>query len=108
VVAVQLALVLVYLASMGYRTLAARTIVTAFEIGQNVLAIAIFILGQAVMAPTSSQRLLVSVTCDIGARQLCSPVSARSKGSGPELNGVRDFRWRLANRRDVVCSECRR
>jgi len=75
VVAVQMALVLVYLASMGYRTLAARTIVTAFEIGQNVLAIAIFILGQAVMAPTSSQRLLVSVTCDIVAlgsyRALC-------------------------------------
>jgi hypothetical protein len=67
VLAIQLALVLVYLASTGYRTLAAQTVVTAFEIGQNAVAIGLFILGQAAMAPASSQRLLAAVICNIVA-----------------------------------------
>jgi hypothetical protein len=64
----QLTLVLVYLASMAFRTLATRTVVTAFEAAQNFVAIGLFILGQVVMAPASGQRLLAGVFCFIIAK----------------------------------------
>jgi len=68
VVAIQLTLVLVYLASMAFRTLAARTVVAAFEIGQNLVAIGLFILGEVVMAPASRHRLLAGFVCFIIAK----------------------------------------
>jgi hypothetical protein len=66
--AVQLALVLVYLASMAYRTLAARTLVTAFEIRQNAVALGLFILGQAALAPASRLRLITGILCFLVAK----------------------------------------
>ena len=63
VLGVQLALVFVYLASMGYRTMAAQVVVNAFDIGQNAVAIGLLILGEAVMAPASGQRLVAGVIC---------------------------------------------
>jgi hypothetical protein len=68
VMAIQLTLVLVYLASMAFRTLARQTVVTAFEMAQNLLAIGLFILGQVVMARASRQRLLAGVFCFIIAK----------------------------------------
>jgi hypothetical protein len=58
VLAVQLALVLVYLASTGYRTLCAQRMITVFEIGQNIVAIGLFILGQFLVSPGSRRRLV--------------------------------------------------
>jgi hypothetical protein len=65
VLGVQLVLVLVYLASMSYRTLATRTTVTAFEMVQNVVATGLLVLGQIVLASASRQRLLIGVICFI-------------------------------------------
>lgn len=68
VLAIQLALVFVYLASMGFRTLAARNVASAFEIGQSVLAVGLFILGQVILAPACRQRFVAGVTCFILAK----------------------------------------
>jgi hypothetical protein len=65
VLGIQFVLVLVYLASMSYRTLATRTVVTAFEMVQNVVATGLLVLGQIVLASPSRQRLLIGVICFI-------------------------------------------
>lgn len=68
VLAIQVALAFLYLASMGYRTLAAGATATAFEIGQSAVAISAFILGQFVMAPAGSHRLLTGIVCFLLAK----------------------------------------
>jgi hypothetical protein len=72
VFAVQLALVLVYLVSTGYRTLCAQRTITVFEIGQNIVGIGLFILGQFVVAPGSSSQFLGAVIWVVLALGSCA------------------------------------
>jgi len=65
VLGIQLALVIIYLASTSYRVLAARTVLTGFEIVQNVAATGLLVLNQIVMTSAGTQRLLVGVICFI-------------------------------------------
>jgi hypothetical protein len=87
VLAIQLALVLVYLVSMGYRTLVAQTVANVFEIGQNVVAIGLFILGQVIMVAAGSQRLLVGVICAIIALG-CYVASIVLAHKGAQVNSL--------------------
>jgi hypothetical protein len=61
VLAIQLTLVLLYLLSTAYRTFAAHTVISVFELAQNVVAIGLLILGQFIMAPASGQHRLAGV-----------------------------------------------
>lgn len=87
VLAIELVLVLMYLASTGYRTLAAQTVVTAFEAVQNLAAIGVLILGQLVMAPVSRQRLLAGIVCFLIAKgsYVASILLARKGGQRNSL-----------------------
>ena len=68
VLAIELVLVLVYLASVVYRTLAVQTVVTAFEAVQTFAALGVLILGQIVMAPAGRQRLVGGIVCFLIAK----------------------------------------
>jgi len=65
VLAIQLALVLIYLGSTLYRALTTQVAITAFEIGQNGIAIGLFILGQVDMAPIGTPHVLVGYICAV-------------------------------------------
>ena len=60
---VQLGLVAIYLASLGYRTLVLQAGVSFFEIAQNIFAVGILILSQVVMARGTGRPFLVGVLC---------------------------------------------
>jgi len=63
-VALQMISVLIYALGMGYRTLVAGSDVTNFEMGQNTIAIGIFIWGSVVMGRQApAARLLVEISC---------------------------------------------
>ena len=68
ILACELAPVFIYLASIGYRTLAIQKVGSAFDIGQTFCAIGILTLGQGFMAPLGRQRLLAGVSCFIFAK----------------------------------------
>lgn len=65
VLAIQLALVLVYLGSTLYRALTTQITITGFEIGQNGIAIGLFILGQLVMGPTGNLHAFPGYICAV-------------------------------------------
>lgn len=64
VVALQMALVLIYVLGMGYRTLVTGSDITGFETGQNIVAIGLFIWGSVVMGREApAARVVVEAFC---------------------------------------------
>jgi hypothetical protein len=64
VVALQMSLVMIYVLSMGYRTLIAGSDIANFEIGQNITAIALFLWGSVVMGREApAVRMVVEGFC---------------------------------------------
>ena len=101
VLAIQLALVLIYLGSIGYRTIASPKVASAFEVGQNVVALGMFIFG------TSHSRDRGQATSRCGHHlfrsretQLRSFDPVCSQGSKTKLIDLRRFQPVVADHRD--------